>query len=183
MSDDPSDPGDGYKVGYRRPPLATRFPPGTSGNPRGRPKGAPNLATVLASTLAERVVVTENGRRKRITKLEAAVKQLVNRAASGEARSMSLLLALIQASEAMQSGPLPAGFARNAGATILLRAASANDQPAKPDARFGAGGSFTNRLAEARAKLDRAEEAARSAAEIPGGGVSGLLAEALLAEE
>jgi len=31
---------------------------------------------------------------------EAAVKQLVNRAASGETRSMSLLLALIQASEA-----------------------------------------------------------------------------------
>ena len=100
MSDDPSDPGGGYKVGYRRPPLATRFRPGTSGNPRGRPRGARNLATVVASTLAERVVVTENGRRKRITKLEAAVKQLVNRAAAGEARSMSLLLALVQASEA-----------------------------------------------------------------------------------
>ena len=25
MSDDPSKPGDGYKAGYRRPPLATRF--------------------------------------------------------------------------------------------------------------------------------------------------------------
>ena len=100
MSDEPSDPGGGYKVGYRHPPLATRYRPGTSGNPRGRPKGARNLATVVASTLAERVVVTENGRRKRITKLEAAVKQLVNRAASGEARSMSLLLALVQTSEA-----------------------------------------------------------------------------------
>jgi hypothetical protein len=100
MSKDPSNPGGGYRVGYRHPPLATRFRPGTSGNPRGRPKGARNLATVVAATLAERVVVTENGRRKRITKLEAAVKQLVNRAASGEARSMRLLLALIQASEA-----------------------------------------------------------------------------------
>ncbi len=106
MSGDPSKPDDGYKVGYRHPPLATRFRAGTSGNPRGRPKGARNLATVLAATLAERVVVTENGRRKRITKLEAAVKQLVNRAASGEARAMSLLLALIQASEAkpLQTG-------------------------------------------------------------------------------
>ncbi len=106
MSGDPSKPGDSYKAGYRRPPLATRFRPGTSGNPRGRPKGARNLATVVASTLAERVDVTENGRRKRITKLEAAVKQLVNRAASGEARSMSLLLALVQAGEAktLQTG-------------------------------------------------------------------------------
>ena len=64
------------------------------------PRAPANLATVVASTLAERVVVTENGRRKRITKLEAAVKQLVNRAAAGEARSMSLLLALVQTSEA-----------------------------------------------------------------------------------
>jgi Family of unknown function (DUF5681) len=119
MSDDPSKPGDGYKVGYRRPPLATRFRPGTSGNPRGRPMGARNLATVLAETLAERVVVTENGRRKRITKLEAAVKQLVNRAASGEARSMSLLLALIQASEAK---PLETGSAaQSADDALVLR--------------------------------------------------------------
>jgi hypothetical protein len=107
MSDDPSDPGGGYTAGYGHLPLATRFRPGTSGNPRGRPKGARNLATIVASTLAERVVVNENGRRKRITKLEAAVKQLVNRAAAGEARSMSLLLALVQASEAkpLQSEP------------------------------------------------------------------------------
>jgi len=119
MSDDPSKPGGGYKVGYRQPPLATRFRPGTSGNPRGRPKGARKLATVLAAALAERVVVAENGRRKRITKLEAAVKQLVNRAASGEARSLTLLLALVQASEAK---PLPTGSeAPSADDALVLR--------------------------------------------------------------
>ncbi len=100
MSEDPSNPSGEYRTGYRHPPLASWFRPGTSGNPRGRPKGARNLANVLAATLAERVVIVENGRRKRITKLEAAVKQLVNRAAFGETRSTSLLLALIQASEA-----------------------------------------------------------------------------------
>jgi len=51
--------------------------------------------------------VTENGHRKRITKLEAAVKQLVNRAASGEARSMQLLMALVQISEARPPQPDP----------------------------------------------------------------------------
>jgi hypothetical protein len=56
------------------------------------------LGSAVAATLGERIVVTENGRRKRITKLEAAVKQLVNRAASGEARSMKLLPALVQSS-------------------------------------------------------------------------------------
>jgi len=90
----------GERVGYRRPPVGTRFRPGQSGNPRGRPKGARNLSAVVAAALSERVAVNENGRRRRITKLEAAVKQLVNRAASGEARATQLLLALVQANEA-----------------------------------------------------------------------------------
>ena len=88
------------QVGYGRPPVATRFQPGLSGNPRGRPKGARNLSSVIASTLNEKVPVTENGRHRKITKLEAAVKQLVNRAASGEARATQLLFALIAADEA-----------------------------------------------------------------------------------
>jgi len=28
-----------YKVGYKRPPVSTRFKAGRSGNPKGRPKG------------------------------------------------------------------------------------------------------------------------------------------------
>ena len=86
-----------------RPPVGTRFRPGQSGNPRGRPRGARNLSTVVAAALSERVAVNENGRRRRITSLEAAVKQLVNRAASGEARATQLLLALVQANEARPS--------------------------------------------------------------------------------
>ena len=86
-------------VGYGRPPAKNQFRPGQSGNPRGRPKGARNLSSVIAATLNERVAVTENGRRRHITKLEAAVKQLVNRAASGEARATQLLFALVAAND------------------------------------------------------------------------------------
>ena len=98
-------PDEEYRVGHRRPPIATRFRAGVSGNPRGRPKGAKNLSSVVAATLGERVTVTENGRRRSITKLEAAVKQLVNRAASGEARSLKLLLPFLQANEAHSTQP------------------------------------------------------------------------------
>lgn len=91
---------DTYDVGYKKPPLATRFQKGVSGNPRGRPKGARNLSTMVAAALNEKVLITENGRKRRISKYEAAVKQLVNRAAGGEARATQLLLGLIQAGEA-----------------------------------------------------------------------------------
>ena len=76
------------------------FAPASPGNPSGRREGARNLSTIVAAALSERVTVNENGRRRSITKLEAAVKQLVNRAATGEARATQLLLALIQANEA-----------------------------------------------------------------------------------
>jgi hypothetical protein len=89
-----------FEVGYGRPPIATRFRPGQSGNPRGRPKGARNLSTLVAASLSERIAINENGKRRRISKMEAVVKQLVNRAASGELRATQLLLALVQSQEA-----------------------------------------------------------------------------------
>ena len=87
------------RVGYCQPPQHTQFKPGQSGNPRGRPKGTLNMATVLERTLREKVVINENGRRKTITKLEAAVKQLTNKAASGELRALQLLTALVRSAE------------------------------------------------------------------------------------
>src|SRR5689334_12593389 len=92
-------PHDDETVGYGRPPKQTRFQKGRSGNPLGRPKGALNLATVLARTLQEPVVITEQGRKKTITKFDAAVKQLVNKAASGEARAIAQLFPLVQGVE------------------------------------------------------------------------------------
>jgi Family of unknown function (DUF5681) len=45
------------------------------------------LTTLLNDALNEKVTITENGRRRRITKREAVIKQLVNKSASAEARS------------------------------------------------------------------------------------------------
>ena len=82
-------------VGYGKPPAKSRFQPGQSGNPKGRPKGSLNISTILMKILRERVVITENGSRKTITKLEAFIKQVVNKAASGDLRALSHLLPMI----------------------------------------------------------------------------------------
>ena len=81
-----------YPVGYGKPPQHTRFKKGESGNPTRRPKSSKNLMTLLEKELKQRVVVTENGRRRSITKQEAMVKHLVNKAVSGDRPLMQLLL-------------------------------------------------------------------------------------------
>src|SRR6516165_1495791 len=89
-----------YDVGYGKPPQHTRLKKGQSGNPTGRPKGTKNLTTLLEKELKQRVVITENGRRRSITKQEAMLKHLVNKAVSGDRHLMQLLLDEIRLVEA-----------------------------------------------------------------------------------
>jgi hypothetical protein len=89
-------------VGFCRPPEATRFKKGVSGNPKGRPKGSLNVATAFTKALREKVVINEGGKRKTVTKLEAALKQLVNKAASGDHRSCQQLIDLARDAEVKQ---------------------------------------------------------------------------------
>jgi hypothetical protein len=83
-----------YDVGYGRPPRHTRFEKGQSGNYRGRPRGAKNMTTHLKEALRERVVISEEGRRKRVTKMDVISRRLVNKAAGGDFRSIQALMAL-----------------------------------------------------------------------------------------
>ncbi len=75
-------------IGYRQPPLHTRFAKGQSGNPKGRPRGAKNLSTILQKAGRERVTVTIRGRAIQMTKLEASMHQLANKAANGDLKAI-----------------------------------------------------------------------------------------------
>ena len=90
----PADNKRDYEVGYGKPPRHTRFKKGQSGNPR--PPGAKNLATLLTEALNERVIVAENEGRRKITKREAIITQLVNRSAKADLRAIKILLDIIQ---------------------------------------------------------------------------------------
>jgi hypothetical protein len=85
-----------YEVGYRKPPCHTRFVKGQSGNPRGRPPGAKNLSTLLSEALNETVIVTENGGRRKVSKRQAIITQLVNRSATADFRAIKILLDIVR---------------------------------------------------------------------------------------
>ena len=82
----------GYEVGYAKPPQYTRFRKGQSGNPKGRPKGLQSFARLARQAFNEKIAIKENGERRIITKLQAALKQLANKAASGDAAAIREML-------------------------------------------------------------------------------------------
>jgi hypothetical protein len=88
----PSDKKRDYEVGYGKPPRHTRFSKGQSGNPKGRQRGTQNLSMLLGEALNERVVITENGGRREISKRQAFIKQMVNHALRGNWPAARLLL-------------------------------------------------------------------------------------------
>jgi hypothetical protein len=88
-----------YEIGYGKPPRASQFKPGESGNPRGRPRGSKNFSVLLEEELKQRVTINENGRRRRITKLAAIAKHMVNKSLSGDPRLLQALLNEIRAGE------------------------------------------------------------------------------------
>jgi|HubBroStandDraft_2_1064218.scaffolds.fasta_scaffold208720_2 hypothetical protein len=89
-----------YEIGFGKPPRHTQFQQGCSGNPKGRPCGSKNSTTLLIEALQEPVIVSENGRRKKITKKQAIIKQIVNKAASGDHRAIQFLFNLLPSIEA-----------------------------------------------------------------------------------
>lgn len=90
------DPEKSYAVGYKRPPVHTRFRKGcNSPNPNGRPKGSRSLKSDLLDELNERVPVTENGKRRKHSKQRVTLKALVNKGMTGDVRAASKVIELL----------------------------------------------------------------------------------------
>jgi Family of unknown function (DUF5681) len=83
-------------VGYKRPPVHTRFQPGQSGNPSGRPKGSQNLQTLFKKILNEQISLREGLRVRKVSKAEAVLRGLVIGAMKGEPRSVDTMFRLAE---------------------------------------------------------------------------------------
>ena len=97
-----------YKVGYRKPPRASRFKPGQSGNPKGRPKGARNklparneerLKKLIIEEAYRPIKVTEGKRQITISMVQAILRSLAMKAARGDHRAQQKFTEMLSETE------------------------------------------------------------------------------------
>jgi hypothetical protein len=115
--------------------------PGRGG--RRRRGGAKQLRVLLAEALDEKTVVAIDGRRRRITKREAMVAQLVDKSAAADLRAVKLLLDMLKMAEARAGTAAPAAeWVLDAADekvidTLLLRLKLADEAPKPGPAEDG----------------------------------------------
>jgi Family of unknown function (DUF5681) len=95
------DEGASYEVGYGRPPRATRFKPGQSGNPRGRPKGSRKVApddaaieqmkALLLKEAYRRIKIRDGDEMVEMPILQAAIRGVALQAAQGKQAAQRIL--------------------------------------------------------------------------------------------
>jgi len=94
-----------YKIGYGKPPVGRRFQKGQSGNPRGPRRK--DLSSLLVAALNEPVYATVDGKRRKITKREAIITQMVNESASANLRATKMLFDMMKEVEQKAGAAAP----------------------------------------------------------------------------
>lgn len=76
-----------YELGFAKPPKNSQFKKGQSGNPKGRPKGSVNTMKLIETELDEKIYVKEGNKQITLTKQQAIIKQIINKALKGDTKS------------------------------------------------------------------------------------------------
>jgi hypothetical protein len=81
---------------YGKPPVATRFKPGTSGNPKGRKPAPPSLSEILMEELAALVPMKQGDKITKLPMQRIVIRKHLQLAAQGNGMSARLVITLIQ---------------------------------------------------------------------------------------
>ncbi|UZF94942.1 DUF5681 domain-containing protein [Bosea sp. NBC_00550] len=89
----PKNPATDYEVGRGKPPKASRFKPGQSGNPGGRKKGSRNFKTMFLEVLEADTEITEKGRGRTVPAIQALILSQVQEGLRGKLRAIDSIFA------------------------------------------------------------------------------------------
>jgi hypothetical protein len=96
-----------YEVGYGKPPKATRWKKGESGNRNGRKKGSKSLKTIIRELFNRRVTVRDGDRVIRMSALEAMFLRFLERAMRGDPKAAGFLLEYYEEQTGMPPATVP----------------------------------------------------------------------------
>jgi hypothetical protein len=130
-----------YPVGYKKPPVYSRFKKGRSGNPAGRPKRRITplqIEAELDKVLTSRVTVTERGGVQQMTLLRAIMTQMAHKAVKGHHPTTSLILSHLAKRTAVEeaepgSGQPGEDFAKEIDAILKEIGENLSERPGSPD--------------------------------------------------
>jgi hypothetical protein len=94
---------DTNKPGYKRPPKATQFKRGRSGNPTGRPKGVRSLKTDLANLMEKRVRIREDGEQRYVSGQELMLLKLFEKVAKGDTKAIAQIVGMLMKLDAAKT--------------------------------------------------------------------------------
>jgi Family of unknown function (DUF5681) len=105
---------DDSPVGYRKPPVHSRFQKGQSGNPRGRPNKVPDFMEDAAEILGGTVTGQANGRAITLPTVQAVFRRLCRNACKGDNRALRGVIEHMLTLEPMARSKAKEKGARNA---------------------------------------------------------------------
>jgi Family of unknown function (DUF5681) len=76
----------------------------------GRPKNSKSLSTIVMEAAGDEVIATIEGKRRKISKLQASAMQLATQAAGGDQAAITKFLKLVDEMEKRAAAAKPAAF-------------------------------------------------------------------------
>jgi hypothetical protein len=110
-----------YAVGRGKPPLHTQFRKGDGRKRPGRKPGSKNLRTIITEAVNDPVMVTIEGKQRKITKLQATAMQLATKAATGDVKAIAKLLDWVDEIEARAEAARPSEYPFNDADAKVIR--------------------------------------------------------------